>query len=97
MAKVAKEASVFAKLSPQQKARIVTTLRNSGNSVGYMGDGINDAAAMKSSDVGISVDSAVAVSYTHLKLKIIKSCHKPFTALIYQFSACIQVLQLAEH
>ena len=62
MAKVAKEASVFAKLSPQQKARIVTTLRNSGNSVGYMGDGINDAAAMKSSDVGISVDSAVDIA-----------------------------------
>ena len=62
LAKVAKEASVFAKLSPQQKARIVTTLRNSGNSVGYMGDGINDAAAMKSSDVGISVDSAVDIA-----------------------------------
>lgn len=62
LAQVAKEASVFAKLSPQQKARIVTTLRNSGNSVGYMGDGINDAAAMKASDVGISVDSAVDIA-----------------------------------
>lgn len=62
LAKITKEASVFAKLSRQQKARIVTTLRNSGNSVGHMGDGINDAAAMKSSDVGISVDSAVDIA-----------------------------------
>jgi len=53
---------VFAKLSPQQKARVVTTLRNNGHSVGYMGDGINDAAAMKASDVGISVDTAVDIA-----------------------------------
>lgn len=58
----AKEVSVFAKLSPQQKSRIVRALRNSGNSVGYMGDGINDAAAMKASDVGISVDTAVDIA-----------------------------------
>jgi len=53
---------VFAKLSPQQKAKVVTTLRNNGHSVGYMGDGINDAAAMKASDVGISVDTAVDIA-----------------------------------
>lgn len=58
----AKEVSVFAKLSPQQKSRIVRALRNSGNSIGYMGDGINDAAAMKASDVGISVDTAVDIA-----------------------------------
>ena len=50
---------VFAKLSPDQKARVVTILRNNGHTVGYMGDGINDAAAMKSADIGISVDTAV--------------------------------------
>ena len=58
----AEEVSVFAKLSPQQKARVITVLRNNGHSVGYMGDGINDAAAMKASDVGISVDTAVDIA-----------------------------------
>ena len=56
------EVSVFAKLSPSQKARIIGVLRDSGHSVGYMGDGINDAAAMKASDVGISVDTAVDIA-----------------------------------
>jgi len=54
--------NVFAKLSPQQKARIVTVLRENGHTVGFMGDGINDAAAMKASDVGISVDTAVDIA-----------------------------------
>ena len=58
----AEKINVFAKLSPQQKARIITVLRDNGNSVGYMGDGINDAAAMKASDVGISVDTAVDIA-----------------------------------
>ncbi|MDR0302600.1 MAG: magnesium-translocating P-type ATPase [Treponema sp.] len=53
---------VFAKLSPSQKARIVTALREDGHTVGYMGDGINDAAAMKAADVGISVDTAVDIA-----------------------------------
>ena len=54
--------NIFAKLSPTQKARIVTALRENGHTVGYMGDGINDAAAMKVSDVGISVDTAVDIA-----------------------------------
>ncbi len=54
--------TVFAKLSPDEKARVVTALRDNGHSVGYMGDGINDAAAMKASDVGISVDTAVDIA-----------------------------------
>jgi len=56
------KADIFAKLSPRQKARIVTCLRGNGHVVGFMGDGINDAPAMKNADVGISVDSAVDVA-----------------------------------
>ena len=62
LGKAVEEVSVFAKLSPQQKARVITALRNNGHSVGYMGDGINDAAAMKAADVGISVDTAVDIA-----------------------------------
>lgn len=62
LAKVAEYTDVFAKLTPDQKARIVTILRENGHIVGFMGDGINDAAAMKSADIGISVDSAVDVA-----------------------------------
>jgi len=58
----AKETSVFAKLSPSQKARIITVLREHDHVVGYMGDGINDAPAMKAADVGISVDTAVDIA-----------------------------------
>ena len=58
----AERTDIFAKLTPQQKARIVTCLRENGHTVGFMGDGINDAAAMKASDVGISVDSAVDIA-----------------------------------
>jgi len=54
--------SIFAKLSPQQKTRIVRILRGNGHIVGFMGDGINDAAAMRESDVGISVDTAVDIA-----------------------------------
>ncbi|MCL1817476.1 MAG: magnesium-translocating P-type ATPase [Spirochaetaceae bacterium] len=56
------EVQVFAKLSPQQKAHVVSALRANGHTVGYMGDGINDAAAMKAADVGISVDTAVDIA-----------------------------------
>ena len=59
---LAEETNVFAKLSPNQKKRIVDILRANGHTVGFMGDGINDAAAMKASDIGISVDSAVDIA-----------------------------------
>lgn len=60
--KCAKETQVFAKLSPDQKARIVSVLRSAGHVVGFMGDGINDAYAIKSADIGISVDTAVDIA-----------------------------------
>lgn len=58
----AEKTSVFAKLTPQQKARIVRILRCSGHTVGFMGDGINDAAAMHEADVAVSVDTAVDIA-----------------------------------
>lgn len=54
--------NVLAKLSPIQKARIVRLLRESGNIVGYMGDGINDAPSLTNAEVGISVDTAVDIA-----------------------------------
>ncbi|MBF2083003.1 magnesium-translocating P-type ATPase [Thermoleptolyngbya sp. C42_A2020_037] len=54
--------TIFAKVSPLQKARIIRLLREQGHTVGYMGDGINDAAALRDADVGISVDTAVDIA-----------------------------------
>jgi Mg2+-importing ATPase len=54
--------NIFAKLSPGQKKRIIAGLRANGHVVGFMGDGINDAPAMREADVSISVDSAVDVA-----------------------------------
>lgn len=60
--KMAEVTDVFAKLTPSQKSRVVSVLRENGHTVGFMGDGINDAAAMKVADIGISVDTAVDVA-----------------------------------
>ena len=54
--------TVFAEVEPQQKERIVRAFQHAGHAVGYMGDGINDAPALRAADVGISVDSAVDVA-----------------------------------
>lgn len=56
------EANVFVKVSPVQKELIVQSLRRNGHAVGFLGDGINDAPALKAADVGISVDSAADVA-----------------------------------
>ncbi|HLA10942.1 MAG TPA: magnesium-translocating P-type ATPase [Pyrinomonadaceae bacterium] len=53
---------VFAEIEPSQKERIIMALRKSGNTVGFLGDGINDASALHSADVGISVNTAVDVA-----------------------------------
>jgi len=61
-AAVVSESDVFVKLSPDQKEQVVRELRRQGHVVGFIGDGINDAPALKAADVGISVDSAVDVA-----------------------------------
>jgi len=58
----AEQHSIFAKLSPLHKERIVRALRANGHVVGFMGDGINDAPALRAADIGISVDSAVDIA-----------------------------------
>jgi Mg2+-importing ATPase len=59
---VAEQASVFARVSPIQKLRILRSLKHRGHVVGYLGDGINDAPSLHAADVGISVSSAVDVA-----------------------------------
>jgi Mg2+-importing ATPase len=58
----AEEANIFARVSPEQKARIIRLLRKDGRAVGFLGDGVNDALALHEADVGISVHTAVDVA-----------------------------------
>ena len=62
LAEAASATSIFAKLAPVHKERIIHALQSKGHVVGFMGDGINDAPALKAADVGISVDSAVDIA-----------------------------------
>jgi Mg2+-importing ATPase len=62
LAALAEKTTVFARLSPSQKDGIIRALQKNGHVVGFLGDGINDAPAMKTADVGISVDTAVDVA-----------------------------------
>ena len=62
LSKIVEEVDIFARMNPIQKERVVSTLRKNGHSVGYMGDGVNDAPALSTSDVGISVDSGTDIA-----------------------------------
>ena len=59
---IIKKCDLFSKLSPAQKERVVRAFQKTGHTVGYMGDGINDAPALRQADVGISVDSGVDIA-----------------------------------
>ncbi len=61
-ASAARDRTIFARISPEQKARVISSLRQSQRSVGFLGDGVNDALALHSADVGISVDTAADVA-----------------------------------
>ena len=62
LAHIAETASIFARVSPMQKNRILLALKSRGHVVGYLGDGINDAPSLRTADVGISVSSATDVA-----------------------------------
>ncbi|MCO5973581.1 magnesium-translocating P-type ATPase [Actinoallomurus sp. WRP6H-15] len=59
---LADQTTVFARIDPEQKARIVRVLRAAGRTVGFLGDGVNDSPALRDADVGITVDGAVAIA-----------------------------------
>ncbi|RDH78180.1 magnesium-translocating P-type ATPase [Mycolicibacterium moriokaense] len=59
---VARDHTIFARISPEQKAQLISSLRHTGRSVGFLGDGVNDALALHSADVGISVDTGTDVA-----------------------------------
>jgi P-type Mg2+ transporter len=68
----AEETALFVEVDPQQKDRIVRALQHRGHVVGYLGDGINDAAALQAADVGISVDGAVDVARESADLVLLR-------------------------
>jgi Mg2+-importing ATPase len=72
LSKLAEKTTVFARLSPAQKDQIIRALQRGGHVVGFMGDGINDAPAMKTADVGISVDTAVDVAKESADIILLK-------------------------
>jgi Mg2+-importing ATPase len=73
LARVVEEANVFARVTPVQKDRIINLLKGNGHVVGFMGDGINDAPSLKTSDVGVSVDNAVDVAKESADIILLKN------------------------
>lgn len=78
LARVVETANIFARVTPSQKDRIMTALKNNGHVVGFLGDGINDAPSIKVSDVGISVENAVDVAKESADIILL---HKDLTVL----------------
>ncbi len=70
--KTIQENNVFARITPEQKFKIVTGLSKQGHIVGFLGDGVNDAPALKASDVGITVDTAVDVAKDSADIILLK-------------------------
>jgi len=73
LAAIVEEANVFARVTPAQKDRIITLLKLNGHVVGFMGDGINDAPSLKTSDVGVSVSNAVDVARESADIILLKN------------------------
>ncbi len=73
LARVVEDANVFARVTPVQKDRIINLLKSNGHVVGFMGDGINDAPSLKTSDVGVSVDNAVDVAKESADIILLKN------------------------
>jgi Mg2+-importing ATPase len=78
LAELAEHTTVFARVDPHQKARIVTALRARGHTVGYLGDGINDANALRAADVGVCVESATQIARASADIVL---AHKDLAAL----------------
>jgi Mg2+-importing ATPase len=72
LAEAVEKKNVFTRLTPDQKNRIISVLKKNGHVVGFLGDGINDAPSLKTSDVGISVDTAVDVAKESADLILLK-------------------------
>jgi P-type Mg2+ transporter len=79
LAAVADRGTVFARVDPAQKARLVRALRSAGHTVGFLGDGVNDAAALSAADVGISAAGAVPVARECAEVILIR---RDLTALV---------------
>jgi Mg2+-importing ATPase len=73
LARMVEEANVFARVTPAQKERVITMLKNNGHVVGFMGDGMNDAPSLKFCDVGISVNNAVDVAKESADIILLKN------------------------
>lgn len=76
----ASEVEIFAELEPNQKERVLLALRKAGNVVGYLGDGINDAPALRAADVGLSVDTATDVAKDAAHIVLLKKDFKVLAA-----------------
>jgi Mg2+-importing ATPase len=73
LARIVEEANVFARVTPAQKDRIINLLKANGHVVGFMGDGINDAPSLRTSDVGVSVNNAVDVAKESADIILLKN------------------------